>query len=572
MEWMIGIDLGTTNSTLSTMDKNEKKPTIEVLPISQQITSQMAEESFALPSFIYIPLEEEKKEPFAGIFARDRGSEVPDRVVHSAKSWLCQSGMDCSQAFLPLGECEKKISPIEASQHILNHLKEAWQNKHPVEIFEKQEIVIAVPASFDPIARQCVLTAAEKVGLSMITLIEEPLAAFYAWLASHELTWREQLKVGHSVLVIDVGGGTTDFTLIRVEEINGNLSLNRLAVGEHLLLGGDNIDLALAYGLQDRFNGSLDDWQFQALVHQCRIAKEILLSDSAPPHFQIVLPGRGSSLLGGMKSATVTREEMESLLMEGFFPFVSCDELVKEEKKAVLSQRGLSYARDPRLTVHLAAFLKRAGGVYPQVVLFNGGTMKASWFRRRILDQLSKWSGQEVNELPGADLDFAVSKGAAYYGWTKKNQGIRVKAGTTHSYFIGVETAAPAIPGLSPPLKAICVVPQGMEEGSEVVLKEQTFSLLLNESALFRFFSSHQSHLSGLKLESGTVIKNWKEELTELPTIETLLEANGEESKMIPIQLKAKVTEMGVLELWCEATNNRRWKLEYNLRSFEKSL
>lgn len=502
-----------------------------------------------------------------GLFAKERGKDLSDRVVASAKSWLCYEGIDRRSAFLPLGDLETKISPLEVCSKLLSQLKESWNQRHQEFPFDRQTILITVPASFDPSARQLVEEAAQKAGFPKITLIEEPLAAFYAWLHTNEANWRQQLKVGDSVLVVDCGGGTTDFSLILVEEAFGELTLTRKAVGDHLLLGGDNMDLTLAHYVQRKMETSLDDWQFQSLIHACRQAKETLLSEKAPENTEVTIHGRGSSLIGGTLSCLLEKKEIEALLVEGFFSNVSSEENIVQEKRSGLSQLGLPYARDPRITAQLAAFLRKAGCGFPAAVLFNGGTMKAAPFRKRVLELLSKWKGNEVKELPNADYDFAVGKGAAYYGWTRLGRGIRVRAGTSRSYYIGIEGAAPAVPGVSPPLKAVCLAPFGMEEGSEVALNEH-FSLLLDEPAAFRFFSLSQPALSnGEAPITGSVVKNWRQELKELLPIETYMHSQGEEGHYVEVTLTAKVTEMGMLELWCTSKNGNRWKLEFDTRT-----
>ncbi len=569
MEWIIGIDLGTTNCTMASAPKaQDTLIAISQCAIAQRVTLHQEEAQCVLPSFYYFPLSEEKIPSCVGLFAKDRGAELPERVIASAKSWLCHEGIDPRKSFLPLSDFEEKKSPVEVSSCFLAHLKEAWNRNHPESIFEKQTILITVPASFDPRARQLVIEATRLAGYPEVTLMEEPLAAFYAWLHAKDAQWRHELHVGDTVLVIDIGGGTTDFTLVQVEEKNGELTLSRGAVGNHLLLGGDNFDLALAHFAKNKFAVELDEWQFQCLIHSCRKAKEMLLAAHAPPTYDIVLHGRGSSLIGGTFTATLTREEVESVLLEGFFPRIPLTETVFLEKRMGIAQLGLPFVRDPRVTAHLAAFIRNNGGCLPTAILFNGGTMKSAAFRERMITLLQEWSGAKIRSLPDTNLDYGVSQGAVYYGWTRNGKGVRVKAGTTRSYYIGVEGRAPAVPGIDPPMKAVCLVPFGLEEGSEVILQQETFNLVLEEPAVFRFFSLAQSQLpSGEIPQVGSVIKNWKEVLNELHPIETILHTKEKDEKCVQVSLAAKVTEMGVLELWCAAQDSRRWKVEFDTRS-----
>lgn len=589
--YRIGIDLGTTNCTVAYAPFDSESTEIFPLQIPQQIAAGEWGEAQQLPSFLYFPLEEERKAKIVsipwnpsstfitGIYARDRGGELPNRLISSAKSWLCHAGIDRRAAILPTGQEEHSLkkSPLEATVELLTHIKEAWEAQMPKVPFAQQEVLITVPASFDPSARQLVEEAAQQAGYKTSILLEEPQAAFYAWLQKHSHDWRKQLKVGDVVLVIDIGGGTTDFSLIGVEEKEGQLELRRQAVGAHLLLGGDNIDLSLAYFVRDKLEEKgqrFDEAQMPALIHQCRQAKEKLLKEEAPPHVDITLAGRGSKLVGGAQKVRVTKEEVQNLIFEGFFPLVSPTERSAIEKRLGLQQLGLPYARDARISCQLAKFLSMTGEVdsasmasfiMPTAVLFNGGTMKSPQLRQRLLDLLNQWAKElkcpAVQELPNPDFDHAVSHGAVAYSLAREGKGIRIKAGTSRSYFIGVEEAAPAIPGRQPRLHAICIAPFGMEEGSQVALTRQEFALVLGEPATFRFFSQ-----SSQKAEVGTSVSNWQEELTELHPIETLLEKGTEDGKVIRVNLESRVTELGVLELWCVAPEGRRWKLEFDIR------
>lgn len=597
---IIGIDLGTTNCTMAytpIQTELHVSPVIEQFSIPQLMSAGMQGSHSSLPSFIYYPLEEELAAkvaalewnanlPYAvGTYARDRGAELPARTIASAKSWLCHNGIDRREKILPFEseDVAKKMSPLEACAEILRHMSEAWEAIHPEIPFAAQQILITVPASFDPSARQLVQEAAELAGYPDVVLLEEPQAAFYAWLHAHEEDWRSQLKIGDTILVVDIGGGTTDFTLIGVEEEQGNLSLKRMAVGSHLLLGGDNIDLGLAHLARQKLEEqghSIDNWQMQALVHQCRQAKETLMGENPPDHVDITILGRGSRLIGNTLKTQVTQEEAYQLLVEGFIPLVGPEEKSPVERRSGIKQIGLPYVQDPRISCQLAKFLSMTGEsdtvdmnqfIVPTAVLFNGGTMKAAALRERLLKLLNQWAKKlkksPVKELPGADYDYAVSRGATYYGLARSGSAIRIRSGTSRSYFVGVEEAAPAVPGISPPLRAICIVPFGMEEGNEEELQDQEFALVLGEQAAFRFFSHSTPKLSnGSEPQVGMVVRNWKQELTELHPIETMLDKAELDGKTVRVKLKSKVTELGVLELWCEAPDGRKWKLEFDIR------
>ncbi len=475
-KYIIGIDLGTTNCTMAYSPATSENAAIEQFLIPQITTSGTQSESPSLPSFHYFPMQEELKSKAAGIewdsarkycvgiFARDRGAEASSRMISSAKSWLCNTGIDRRTKLLPLNSEDSldKMSPLEACSTLLQHLRESWDNTHPADNFKKQQVLITVPASFDPSARQLVQEAAEMAGYPDIILLEEPQAAFYAWIHSHADTWRKQLSVGDTVLVIDIGGGTTDFSLISVNDEAGNLTLQRQAVGSHLLLGGDNIDLSLAFLAKTKLEEqghSIDDWQLRALTYACRQAKEKLMGENAPDSADITIMGRSSKLIGGTLKTKITREEAHTLIVDGFMPLTKPQERSPIERRTGIQQIGLPYAQDARISCQLAKFLSMTGEaddgtmdrfIVPTAVLFNGGTMKSSALTNRLVELLNSWANAlgkpPVKVLPNADLDYAVSQGAAYYGFSRTGKSIRIKSGSSRSYYIGVEEAAPAIP------------------------------------------------------------------------------------------------------------------------------
>ncbi len=600
--YIIGIDFGTTNCTMAFAEINSEKKVIEQFPIPQLTLSGVEQQELTLPSFIYYPLEEELKSKAASIswgpdqnycigkFARDRGAQVPLRLVWSAKSWLCQTGINRREALLPLGANvgQEKVSPVEACSNILTHLRQAWDCTKSNAPFIEQQILITVPASFDPSARQLIQEAAQEAGYPEVMLLEEPLAAFYACLHKSGEDWRNELNVGDQVLIVDIGGGTTDFSLISVEEEAGNLKLERTAVGAHLLLGGDNIDLSLAYYMKGKLEEQgheIDDWQLQALTHACRQAKEELLGNDSIESRDVTIMGRGSKLIGSSLTATLKRDEAIALVLEGFVPLVSPNEQSKTEKRAGIQQLGLNYVQDPRISSQLAKFLSQTGEtdsnsmqnfVLPTAVLFNGGTTKSKTFRDRLLEMLNGWAKESnqpaIREISKPDYDFAVSRGAVYYGFARQGNGLRVRSGTSRSYYIGVEDSAPAVPGIATPIKALCVVPFGMEEGSEISLESQEFALLLGEPTTFRFFSHATSKLpDGREPIVGDIVKRWKQELTELHPIETALDKDVEDGKTVLVKLTSKITELGMLELWCKAEDGRKWKLEFDVRNKAKA-
>lgn len=595
-KFIIGIDLGTTNCTLAFASLEEGADGIEQFAIPQLTAVGTQGEALSLPSFMYFPLSEELKaqhaaiswnpsNPFCiGTLARDRGTELPSRLIASAKSWLCHGGIDRREALLPFAseDVTSKMSPLDACSELLRHLREAWDSKMS-EGFIEQQILITVPASFDPSARQLVQEAAVKAGYSEILLLEEPQAAFYAWLNVHAEDWRNLLKVDDCVLVIDIGGGTTDFSLIGVADRDGDLTLRRMAVGSHLLLGGDNIDLSLAYQAKAKLEDqghSIDDWQLQSLIHNCRRAKELLLGESPPKHVDITVMGRGSRLIGGSLKTKLTLADVRTNILEGFAPLVSPQERSAIERRSGLQQVGLPYAQDARFTCQMAKFLSMTGEsdntgtdnfVMPTAVLFNGGTTKALALRERLVEQLNQWAKSmgrpPIKVLSDADYDFAVSRGAVNYGKARNGKAIRIKSGTSRSFFIGVEEAVLAVPGMQPQLKAVCIAPFGLEEGSSLQLDNREFALVVGESATFRFFSHATPTLSsGVIAEMGTIVKHWKQELTELHPIETHLDSAEGDGKTIRVKIRSCVTELGVLEVWCIANDGRQWKLEFDIR------
>ncbi|MCS6851406.1 MAG: Hsp70 family protein [Gemmataceae bacterium] len=603
--YVIGIDLGTTNSAVAYVDTGSpaQDAAVVTLPIPQVVAAGQVAERPLLPSFLYLPGPNElpagslrlpwdpNRDEAVGEFARNYGSQVPTRLVASAKSWLSYAGVDRRAALLPWkAPAEaRKVSPVEASARYLKHLCEAWNytvaRDVPENRMERQEIVLTVPASFDAVARELTVEAARAVGLEHLTLLEEPQAAFYAWIEASHDRWRQQVELGDVVLVCDVGGGTTDLTLIAVAEEAGQLVLTRVAVGDHILLGGDNMDLALAHHLAQLLAAKgtkLDAGQMHMLWHSCRAAKEQLFSDPKLERAPVTVLGRGSRVVGGTLKCELTRADLEQVLLEGFFPACSLDDVPKRQRAVGLQELGLPYAADPAISKHLAHFLGRHAEVIaertpsrrgrkkltqPTAVLFNGGVFKAAPLRDRLVAILNQWAADAgappVKVLASQDLDLAVARGAAYYGLVRRGKGVRIRGGTARAYYIGVASALPAVPGTPPPIKAVCVVPFGMEEGTETDVPGQEFGLVVGEPVEFRFLGSTLRRDDAV----GTVVEEWEGQIEELSPLATTLEAPGSEGQMVPVHLHSKVTEVGTLELWCLSRQGKqRWKLEFNVR------
>jgi len=590
-KYVIGIDLGTTNSVLAYAPVVGERPQVELLPIPQLAAAATVESRTMLPSFLYLAPKHEtsgnaldlpwsKGNEFAvGEYARRQGAEMPDRTVAAAKSWLCHSRVDRRKPILPWNAPAEvpKVSPVTASQRYLEHLAAAWHEVHPEAPLAEQHVVLTVPASFDASARQLTREAALHAGLPAdLVLIEEPQAAVYAWLAATGDRWRRALSVGDTLLVCDVGGGTTDLTLVGAAEENGELVLRRIAVGNHLLVGGDNMDLALAHhvaGLFAEKGVQLDPWQSVALWHSCRAAKENLLNPTGPATHSISVLGRGRKLIGGTVSVEVDRPSVSKLLVDGFFPHCEPTDRPARARASGFREIGLPFEADTAVTRHLAAFLQAHGEepgkpVRPTHVLFNGGVFKGDVLRQRLLDVLKEWFGGEASPrlLEGEhDLDHAVARGAAYYGWAKHTGGVRIRGGTARSYYVGIETAGLAIPGAPRPLRAMCVSPIGMEEGTEADVPSDEIGLVVGEPAHFRFFSS----LVRKADQPGDLLNAWTpDELEETDSLEAMLPADESvDEPYVPVQFHTRLTELGVLELWCVGTSSdKRWKLEFSVR------
>ncbi len=604
--YSVGIDLGTTHCVLSYVDlkEGEREEVVqEVFGIPQLTGPGAVEDRLALPSFLYVAHPDEltpgdrslpwEAEPrfVVGELARNLGTSTPIRLISSAKSWLCHPAVDRRAAILPVDAPKEieQLSPLAATTCYLEHMRNAWNSRFPDASLVEQAVTLTVPASFDPAARELTAEAAASAGLHDLILLEEPQAALYSWIQASAGDWRKQVQVGDIILVVDLGGGTADLSLIAVTESDGSLELTRVAVGDHILLGGDNMDLALAHVVRAKLAAEgkkLDLWQLQALTHGCRTAKETLLTDPDTESVPVMVPSRGSRLIGGTLRTELTRDEVANTLVEGFFPLVDACARPAVRARTALTKMGLPYAQDAALTRHLAAFLARQLGatselpgfaaapegssfLHPTAVLFNGGVFKAASLAERTMQALNSWLEAEqapyARLLEGADLDLAVARGAAYYGYVRRGKGVRIRGGTAKSYYVGIESAVPAVPGMEPPIEAMCIAPFGMEEGTQAELPPQEVGLVVGEPVRFRFFGSSVRREDRV----GSMLEHWTdEELEELEEIEADLPAQDRSpGEVVPVHLQAAVTEVGTLRLDAVSlSGDERWKVELNVR------
>ncbi|MFP4306912.1 MAG: Hsp70 family protein [Desulfococcaceae bacterium] len=598
--YIVGIDLGTTNTAVSYVDRSaEETGPAAIRPFAVPQLAGPGEFAPApvLPSFLYLPgdydIDREaialpwrtEEDAFAGAFARDHGATVPGRLVASAKSWLCHSGVDRRSRILPWGADEEvpKVSPVEATARYLRHIRRAWNLRRGDDAeayLENQFVTVTVPASFDQVARDLTLEAAAAAGLSGVTLLEEPLAAFYSWLLGHENRWAQEVRPGELILVCDVGGGTTDFTLIALQEAEGGTPrFERIAVGDHLILGGDNIDLALARRMEaDMSRGggglSLSSDRWKALCQQCRQAKEAILGGETD-QCTVTLMGGGGKLIAGTRSARLDRETVESIVLEGFFPVTSPEPRRTSAGRKGIAEFGLPYESEPAITRHIGWFLEShrkdvarflgRDSAAPDRILFNGGSLKADVVQERVRAAIRHWFGEKDEARPikleNPDPDVAVARGAAYYGLVKMGRGVRVGSGSPRAYFLGVAAEGPAAAEGGRP--AVCLVERGLDEGSRIDLPGREFEVLANQPVSFDLYSS--SFRSGDRCGDLVTVD---ETLTPLPPVQTVVQfgKKGKETR-IPVRMEAEYTEVGTLALWCRsAVTDHRWKFQFQLR------
>ncbi|MCK8603892.1 Hsp70 family protein [Desulfoferrobacter suflitae] len=603
--YIIGIDLGTTNSAVAYVDLSRNDAsgkTIQFFDIPQLIAPGEVGRRPVLPSFLYlrgphdlpresIQLPWNKERNYAvGEFAREQGALVPGRMVSSAKSWLCHAGVDRTRPILPWGAGQdvNKISPVEASARYLQHIREAWNETRALgregHRLEQQLIILTVPASFDEVARELTVDAARHAGLTRVVLVEEPLAAFYAWLYRHENDWQDAMRANQIILVCDVGGGTTDFTIVAIRAGDKGLRFDRLAVGDHLMLGGDNMDLALARHIEMKLlgqPGKLDSKRWLQLWHQCRKAKEVLLGETTEPEssFDITVMGTGGRLIADTMKSSLTLEQVQQMIVDGFFPLVSLQDSPRGGRRKGLTEWGLPYVQDAAVTRHLGSFWQRFQGLlgdetgrsalYPDFVLFNGGALTPVSIRRRILQVVQQWFAGEAEtgwtpiELENPRPELAVAVGAAYYGLVRLGEGVRIGAGSPRAYYVEV-AAQDSSAADEQQRQAVCLIPRGTEEGFETHLEEPNFQVLTNQPVAFQLLSS--STRLGDRL--GQVVIPDADEITVLPPIRTVLRFGKRASaQLLPISLGVHLTEVGTLELWCESRQTpHRWQLQFDVR------
>jgi hypothetical protein len=597
--YLVGIDLGTTNIAVAYVDTASKAvggPKLHTFNVPQVVAAGQVQELPLLPSFLYIPGPHDlapgsidlpwKKRPSdtCGVFARNHGAKVPGRQVTSAKSWLCHPGVDRTAPLLPWAGPPDvpRLSPLEVSAKYLKHLVEAWNavpGRKAADHLEEQEVVVTVPASFDDVARNLTAEAAKQAGLKHVTLLEEPQAAFYAWLGTHSAVEAGKLKPGMRCLVVDVGGGTSDFSLIRAGEEKGEITFVRDAVGDHLLLGGDNMDLALAKSVETKLpGGRLDAAQFGSLVQACRAAKEALLASPPPPSFPVTVMGRGRSVVGGTVSVNINPADVTTALFDGFFPHVPFEAEPTRGVRAGLQEMGLPYVSDPAVSKHLAAFVRQhlhdfegtapTGSGTVDAILFNGGVFQPEVLRTRVIDVMRPWFDRKDAKwdpliLTSPSLDLAVAWGAAYFAWLKHSGGRRIGGGIPRSYYVAIETDTPGRGIHAHSIPVLCVVPRRLQEGEEVHMPKPELQLALGQPVLFPLYTSTVRGDD----KPGQVLRLPPESLLQLPPLHTILRGGKRTGvKQVPVTLAAKCTEIGTLELYCESKEGNRWRLEFNVR------
>ena len=593
--YLIGIDLGTTNSAVAFVDSRSADKRVALFEVPQLVAPGELAPRRQLPSFLYLagehdlaPAETEvpwrdqapdEQRLVVGELARAQGARMAERMIASAKSWLCHGGVDRQAAILPWGSQDAdaaRMSPVDAQATILRHIREAWDHEHRQADarFADQEVMVTVPASFDEAARELTLEAARRAGYGPMVLLEEPQAAFYAWVDSHQGARAASLAAGDTVLVFDIGGGTTDFTLIAVGA-DGE-SFDRTAVGDHLLLGGDNVDLTLAKQVEQRLvsqsGRKLDALEWHGLVHSCRLAKESLLGDESLEAVPIAVAGRGSRLVGGIRRGEVSRAELDAILLDGFFPPAERGAQPVRTRGGLQELGGLPYAPDAAVTRHLAGFLARHEVARVDAVLFNGGAMTPAALRRRVIDQIAAWQPESgpPAELANRAPELAVAHGAAYYGLVRRGLGARIRGGTPRAFYVGAATGQSGGRGDT----AVCVAPKGLEEGQAVELARD-FELLTNRPVSFRLLSStSRDDQPGALVPIGDGTPDTSDDdsdLLELPPVVTVLRAAGR--SRATVRLEVRITELGALEIWCREREGAseqapgRWRLSFDMRA-----
>jgi len=590
MDYIVGIDLGTTHCALAYSPVG--RPSVRLFEIPQLVAPGQVDSRHLLPSFIYLPAPGELADaqralpwgvgdPVVGELARQLGARSPNRLVASSKSWICHGGVNRRARILPWSapDDEPHLSPFEASSHLLAHLRAAWDAEHPDAPLADQDVVITVPASFDGVARELTVEAATLAGLPGVRLIEEPQAALYDFLGAHDHDLAEVLGRARLVLVVDVGGGTTDLTLVRVkaaEAAGDEPEIERIAVGGHLMLGGDNMDAALAHFVERAagLQGTLDPTEWSALVQACCRFKELLLGAEAPSDAVVSIQRRGSRLIGGTKSQVVRREELWRLLVDGFLPHTGPGDVPERRGRTGLTQLGLPYETDPAIPRHVCAFLRRhaaaaaEAGVEvrdglprPDLLLLNGGVFGAAALVERFTEVIGQWfDGHGVRLLPHTSLDTAVARGAVRFGLASRGLGLLITGGAARAYYVGVDDAAGT-------QRALCVAPRGMEEGTRVSVPNRVFDLALGRKVVFPLFSTTAARAD----EPGQLV-DLVDDLEPLPPITTAFASRSHlwrasSDSGVPVTLASELTESGTLGLYLVTVElpPHRWRLEFDL-------
>jgi len=598
--YLVGIDLGTTNTVLAYAAPGAAQ--VETFAVEQLVAPGEVAAAPLLPSVRYHPaagelaagalqLPWQPSDPagmpaaVVGRLARVLGAQTPGRLVASAKSWLSHPGVDRTAPILPWGTPDDvpKISPLAASASYLAYLRAAWNARFPGYPLQDQRIVLTIPASFDEGARALTLEAARLAGLPNLRLLEEPQAALYDWLYRHRASLHEQLAGSRLVLVADVGGGTTDFSLVKVELTDDEPALTRIGVGNHLILGGDNMDLALAHLAESRLGGAdgqrLSSVRLAQLTERCRAAKEQLLAADAPEQVGVTLLGAGSRLIGASRTAQLTREDVQAIVLDGFFP-LNPEQEAAHRARAGIVEFGLPYASDPAVTRHLAGFLRQhaqaareALGLppgddtlpVPDTLLLNGGVFRGDALARRLADVLGGWRGEPVRVLHNLDPDVAVARGAVAYSLAREGAAPAIESGSARSYYLLLDDKPH-----DDKLRAVCILPRGAAAGTEVLLSERSFALRLGRPVRFHLVSSVSA-----AAQAGDLVDLDPNEVVRLPAIATVLRARDKPPRSaaaateIPVQLAASLSEVGTLDMHCVAEDDsgQRWRLEFQLRA-----
>ena len=575
----LGIDLGTTNSSLAYATLPRQKVRVELLPIPQLVRPGTIEPRDSLPSFLYLPGQFDlppaeynlpgagDRDLLIGEFARNQGRKVPIRLVHSAKSWLCHAGVDRNAAILPWGAPAEiaKMSPVEASAHYLRFLAASWEQQHRQKLAE-QPLVLTVPASFDEVARELTMQAAHQAGLTGVVLLEEPIAAFYYWIYRYHARWPKAINDSMLALIVDIGGGTTDFSLLAIKRHNDQIEFDRIAVGNHLLLGGDNMDLALAFYLEKHQAGrQLDAAQFSQLVGWCSASKELLWRNSCQEESKTFsIAGSGASVVGGSLKFKLSRSMLQDVILDGFFPMIASDYRPDQSRRVGFQEWGLPYEAQPAITGHLWQFLRNhlLPGVRPELLLFNGGVLNAAPIRERLIAQISDWFAAADKKwrpklLSNNRLDLAAALGAAYYNLVRHSGGTLIGTGAARSYFLQVGSAG------DQPLQTICILPFGARQGLDFTVDQHPLAVMADQPVAFPLYSSTTKKQD----ELGDIVAV-DEAMSKLAPVQTLLKVGKKsKKKQIPVQLQTRLSEIGTLEVCLLATDSQRqWRLQFSVR------